>query len=315
MKYSKEIITGLLVLIALALLFWGFNFLKGKNLFSEERVFVGVYDNIGGLVKTNPVLINGMRVGQVTNMYFDPSGSSKVIVEFAISNPVPVPENSIAKIFSSDLMGSKAVEIDLGDSPVYAEPGDTLKTDVEISLKEEVNRQVQPIKRKAENLILSIDSVITVIQYVFNRATRENLTKSFEHIAASFDNLENTTYTIDTLVTSQKTRMQRILENIEFITINLRENQDNFSNIMANLSTLSDSLAKARISETLTSTNDAMTEVADIVNRINRGEGSLGLLVNDDSLYIQLEKSAKDLNLLLEDIRLNPKKYVKFSVF
>lgn len=315
MKIPKEVIIGLLVLLALVLLFWGLNFLKGKNFLSEERVFYGVYTNIEGLVKTNPVMINGLHVGQVKDMYFDPSGTNKVIVEFFLTNEVGVPANSVARIYSSDLLGSKAVEIKLGNSPELAQPGDTLFTDVEISLKEEVNRQVQPIKRKAEDLILSIDSVITVVQYVFNRATRENLNKSFESIANAFDNLESTTYSVDTLVTTQKRRIERIMENIESITLNLKNNQENFNNIMANLSSLSDSLAKARVSETLLSVNNAMNEVTTIANRINNGEGSLGLLVNNDSLYIELEKSARDLNLLLEDIKNNPRKYVKFSVF
>ncbi|MBN1340958.1 MAG: MCE family protein [Bacteroidales bacterium] len=315
MKISKEIIIGLLVLLALVLLFWGMNFLKGKNFLSQERVFYGVYSNIEGLVKTNPVVINGLNVGQVKDMYFDPAGNNRVIVEFLVTNEVGIPKNSVARIYSSDLLGSKAVEIRLGNSDAFAQTGDTLITDVELSLKEEVNRQVQPLKRKAEDLMLSIDSVITVVQYIFNRATRENLNRSFESIANTFDNIESTTYSVDTLMTAQKKRIERILSNIESITMNLNNNQENFNHIISNLSALSDSLARARISETLISTSNAMSEVATIVNRINSGEGSLGLLVNNDSLYIELEKSARDLNLLLEDIRNNPKKYVKFSVF
>lgn len=315
MKFTREIIIGSLVVIALALLFWGFNFLKGKDLFSNERLFYSVYDDVGGLTTSNPVHIKGLKVGQVKDIYFDPGGSQKVIVELSVKTEINIPVNSVARIYSSDLLGSKAVEIRLGDSDLAANTGDTLLHDVEISLKEEVNRQVQPIKRKAEDLMLSIDSVITVIQYVFNRSTRENLAESFESIATSFDNLENTTFTIDTLVTTQKNRMARILENIEFISYNLRQNQENFSTIVENLSTFTDTLARANISETLASTNNAMNQVADIMERINRGDGSLGMLVNDDSLYISLEKSARDLDLLLEDIRLNPKKYVRFSVF
>jgi len=315
MRIGKEILVGLLVLISLAFLFWGINFLKGKHLFSEERIFYGVYSNIEGLVKSNPVLINGLHVGQVKDLYFHPDGTPNVIVVITLSNQIHIPDNSVARIYSSDLMGSKAVEIKLGNSPHFAHTGDTLITDVEISLKEEVNRQVQPLKRKAEDLMLSIDSVITVVQYIFNRETRENLSRSFEHITQSFDNLEHTTFTIDTLVTGQKRRIERIMGNIEFITNNLKNNQENFTRIMANLSTLSDSLARARISETLISTNNAMNEVANIVTRINNGEGSLGLLVTNDSLYFELEKSASELNLLLEDIRQNPKKYVRFSIF
>jgi len=315
LKRSKEILVGLVVLIALALLFWGVNFLKGKDVLYKNRIAYAVYHEVNGLKKTNPVSINGLNVGQVDDIYFIPDGSYRIAVVMLISNEIAIPENSIARIITSDLMGSKEVQIVLGDSRRYVESGDTLVSDIEASLKEEVNKQVQPIKRKAEDLLLSIDSVVTVVHYIFNRATQENLAKSFESIKVAFDNLENVTYNIDTLVDAQKTRMGRILSNIESITFNLKQNKDNLNNIIANFSTLSDTLAKAKISETLLSTNEAMNQVSTIVERINEGEGTLGMLVNDDSLYIQLEKSASELNLLIEDIRTNPKKYVKFSIW
>lgn len=315
MKISKEFIIGAVVVIALALLYWGFNFLKGEDVFSKERIFFAVYKDVGGLEKMNPVSINGLAVGQVKDMYFGAGGDATVVIELIIKNPIPIPVNSTAKIYSSDLLGSKAVEIKLGTSGEYAQPGDTLLSEVEISLKEEVNRQLQPIKSKAEDLMQSIDTVLTLFQRLFGGANTDNVAKSVEHIANSFENLESTTSTLDTLISGQKSRMEKILENIESITFNLKNNQDNFNNIIANFSSLSDTLASARVSETLQSVNNAMNEITAITNRINRGEGSIGMLVNNDSLYIELEKSARDLNLLLEDIRKNPKKYVRFSLF
>jgi len=248
-------------------------------------------------------------------MYFGAGGDATVVIELIIKNPIPIPVNSAARIYSSDLLGSKAVEIKLGTSGEYAQPGDTLLSEVEVSIKEEVNRQLQPIKSKAEDLMQSIDTVLTMLQRLFGGANTDNIAKSVEHIANSFENLESTTSTLDTLISGQKSRMERILENIESITLNLKNNQDNFNNIIDNFSSLSDTLASARVSETLQGVNNAMNEITAITNRINRGEGSIGMLVNNDSLYIELEKSARELNLLLEDIRQNPKKYVKFSLF
>ncbi|MCD4745254.1 MAG: MlaD family protein [Bacteroidales bacterium] len=315
MKIKRELLVGFIFVFAAGLLFWGFSFLKGKDVFTNNRQFIAIYSEVNGLVRANPVSVNGLKIGQVKDMYFEPGNSARIIVEIIISNPIPIPKNSIARIYSADLMGSKEIEIKLGNSKDYVEPWDTLTTDIEVSFKEEVNRQVQPLKKKAENLLLSIDSLVTIVQYVFNRATRENLAQSFENIKYTFDNLESATGHIDTLIGSQKNRIINILANLESITNSFKQNNEKLNNIIANFSSLSDTLVKTKISETLLSTNNAMNEISTIINRINKGEGSLGLLVNDDSLYIQIQKSASDLNKLLEDIRKNPKKYVKFSVF
>jgi phospholipid/cholesterol/gamma-HCH transport system substrate-binding protein len=248
-------------------------------------------------------------------MYFTNDGQAQIILELVLRNKLPVPRNSTAKIVSSDILGSKAVDIILGNSPEYIESGDTLLADIEISIKEEVNRQLQPIKTKAENLMMSIDTVLTMLNGLFSNTNTRNIAKSVEHMANSFENLENTTITLDTIISGQRNRLENIFGNIESITNNLKSNEDNLNNIISNLSSFSDTIAQARVAETIGNVNTTMAEVSEIAKKINSGEGSLGMLVNDDSLYIELEKSSKELNLLLEDIRLNPKKYVKFSVF
>jgi phospholipid/cholesterol/gamma-HCH transport system substrate-binding protein len=203
----------------------------------------------------------------------------------------------------------------LGTSTEYAVSGDTLISEVEISIKEEVSRQLKPLKNKAEGLLVSIDTVITMLNSLFSKTNTDNISRSVAHIAGSFENLEKTTSTLDELMTEEKNRVERILINVESITQNLKNNEDKLNNIFANFSAISDTLAKARFYETIQEVYSTMNELSDISKKINTGEGSLGMLVNDDSLYVELEKSSRDLNLLLEDIRLNPKKYFKFSVF
>lgn len=315
MKLTKEFKIGIVVTIALALLYWGINFLKGMDVFSNERVLYAVYDDVGGLERANPVKINGLTVGQVRNMHFSEDGQAKIVIEIVLKNKIPVPVNSIAKIISSDILGSKAVDIILGNNPEFIESGDTLYADIEVSIKEEVSRQLQPLKTKAENLMMSIDTVLTMLNGLFSNANTRNITKSVEHMANSFENLESTTATIDTILKGQRNRLENIFGSIESITQNLQDNEDNLNNILANLSSFSDTLAQARVAETISNVNKTMAEVSGITKKINNGEGSLGMLVNDDSLYIELENSSRELNLLLEDIRMNPKKYVKFSVF
>ena len=285
------------------------------DIFSNERVFYAAYEDVGGLERANPVKVNGLSVGQVRNMYFSSDGQANIIIEMVVKNKIPLPKNSTAKIVSSDILGSKAVDIILGKSTEFIESGDTLKSDIEISIKEEVSRQLQPIKTKAENLMMSIDTVLAMLNNLFSNTNTRNIAKSVEHMANSFENLESTTSTIDTILKGQRNRLENIFGSIESITQNLQSNEDNLNNIISNLSSFSDTLAQARVAETINNVNMAMSEVAGITKKINNGEGSLGMLVNDDSLYIELEKSSRELNLLLEDIRLNPKKYVKFSVF
>lgn len=315
MKISREIKLGLLFIASLALFVYGINFLKGKDVFSNEKHYFAVYESVDGLVSSSPVFINGLKVGLVKEIYFAGDGSNKVIVDFALTNKIKVPVNSVAKIYSADLMGTKAINVILGQSTTIARQGDTLKSDVQASLGQEVNRQVLPLKTKAEALMGSIDSAITVIRYVFNESTRQNLEKSFVSIKTTIENLEHTTHNIDTLVTTQRSRMAAILFNLESITSNIKNNNQKISDVITNFTKISDTLVKANIGSTITYLNSTLTKTSDVIGKIQKGEGSLGLLVNDEKLYRELEKSSKDLNLLLEDMRLNPDRYLQFSVF
>ena len=312
---SKEFKIGLITTVAIALLYWGFNFLKGESIFSKERIFYAEYKDVSGLVRANPVIRNGLNVGQVRNMYFRSDMEPSVIIELVITNDIFIPENSTAKIISQDLLGSKAVLLNLGDAPDAAQTGDTLHSEIEISIKEEVSKQFQPLKNKAEDLMMQVDTVLSMLQGIFSRSNAKNFSKSVEHIANSFANLESTTSTFDTILKVQRSRLDHIFENIESITYNLRSNEAEFNNIIANFSAISDSLAAAEFAQTVKNVENTMENLSAISEKINNGEGSMGQLVNNDTLYIELEKASRDLNMLIEDIRKNPKKYVKFSVF
>ncbi len=315
MKYKKEIGIGLVFIVALALFIWGFTFLKGFNLFKEQRVLYAVYDQVSGLTKANPVSINGLKVGQVSDIYFRPDFSGDIIVEITVETEIPIPKNSVALIYSSDLMGSKAIDLKLGNDSLFAANGDTLNTQVEASLKEAVNQQIQPLKVKAEELILSIDSVVTVIKQIFNEQARENLTSSLASVQSTFENLESASYNLDQMIASEKVRFGEIMGNLESITTTISENEENIDNILANFSTISDSLAQAQIPQTFANINRVVGDVAEIVDKIENGEGTIGMLVNDDKLYKDLQESSEQLHLLLEDLRVNPKRYVRFSLF
>ena len=314
-KIRKEVKVGVVFVIATAVLIWGLMYLKGLELLKTSRTFFAVYEHVNGLVAANPVSIKGMKVGQVKKLYFDPHDASKIIVELYILGDYPITKNSCARIFSSSLLGAPEVEIIPGDTSVLARDGDTLQSSIEATLSQEVNKQILPLKTKAENLIGSIDSIATIVQAVLNKNTRDNLVEAIEHVKLALGNIAHTTETLDTLVVSQKSNLSKIINNVESISDNLKRNNDKITNIITNFSDISDSLARANVPGTITRLNKAIGELDAILVKINSGEGSVSQLLNNKQLYSEVEKAARDLNLLLEDIRKNPSKYVKVSVF
>jgi len=314
-KIRKEIKVGITFVIATAILIWGLMYLKGLELLKTSRTFYAVYDQVNGLVAANPISIKGMKVGQVKNLYFDPTNPKNIIVELYVLGDYPIPKNSYARIFSSSLLGAPEVEIIPGDSTVMAENGDTLKSLIEATLGQEVNRQLLPLKTKAENLISSIDSIAVIVQQVLNKNTRENLVEAIENVKQTLQNIAHTTQNLDTLMGTQRNNLSRIISNVESISSNLKQNNDEISNILTNFSNISDSLAKARIPYTIAQVNKAVGDLDLVLQKINKGEGTVGQLLSNEQLYKEVEKAARDLNLLLEDIKKNPSKYVKVSVF
>lgn len=316
MKVTPEVKIGLVVTAAIALLIFGFNFLKGRNIFSSQDTYYAIYDRIDGLVESNPVQINGYTVGQVKNISMLQDNTGRIVVEFVVKeDDIKIPKNSVAKVISSDLLGSKAIQLKLGRSKEYVKEGDTLISGVQASLTDEVNKQVLPLKNKVETLMSSLDSVLDVVQYIFNEKSSNDIKQSFESINQAIRTLKKTALRVDTLVIEQKDRLARITSNVESITTNFRNNNDKLTKIMANFSSISDSVAKANLTATINNANRTLKQTALITEKINKGEGSLGLLVNNDSLYNNLNSASRNLDLLLEDLRRNPKRYVHFSVF
>jgi len=310
MKFTKEAKLGVLVTAAIAVFIWGFNFLKGSNIFSMEREYYAIYQRIDGLVEANPVLLNGFKVGRVNSIFFHPDNSGKVIVRFVINKKtIDLPKDTKAMIFSSDLLGSKSIELKLGEDTVYLQYGDTLMSSIEENLKEAVNRQIAPLKKKTEELIGSIDSAVTIVQNILNKEVRESLSQSFKSFNRSFENFEQTTIDLNALIGGNKERLNNIFINIESISANFRKNNEQLTNVINNFSVISDSIAKADFATTLLKANSALLAASEIMNKINNGEGSLGLLLNNQRFYNELVMAATDLNILLLDIRTNPGKY------
>ena len=299
------------MVVGIAVLFWGVNYLKGIDFFTRQRQVFAVYDQVEGLTATNPVMVNGMKVGMIHQLTLQPNG--KIIVSMHVTNKVIVPRNSKAEIFSTDLLGSKGIRLVFGDSKEDVLDGDTLQAGVQQTLSEQVNAQVAPIKAKAESLLSSIDSILLTVRAVFNENTKNNLKKSFESISNSLASIENVAGSMDTVLAKQG-RLRMIFDNIESITLNMKNNNENLTKIITNFSSITDTIAKSNLAETLNRTSKTMAETSALMERVNRGEGSLGQLATNDSLYTNLNSSAHSLDNLLKDFQANPRKYLKVSV-
>jgi len=312
---KKEVKIGIVVIVAIGLLVVGLNYLKGINIFSQPTIYYGVYEKINGLEESNPVIINGYKIGQVKDIEIINDGTGRLLVTMMVDKEVSIPNDSKALLKSGDLLGSMQVHFILGNSPEMAISGDTLTPDIEGDLVEEVNAQLKPIKVKAESLISSVDSVIRVIEVILNAESQQNLIESFKGINNAIASLERTSFRVDTLVVEQRERISSIFRNIDNLSGTLSENSEELDRIIKNFSQISDTLAQADIATTVVNANAALAEIQKITQKIEQGEGSLGMLINNPDLYKKLESASNNLDLLVEDIRVNPNRYVQFSVF
>lgn len=313
-KISPEVKIGIVALTAIALLVWGVNFLKGKNILSNPTEFYAIYQDIDGMNISSPVRINGFTVGKVTQVQFHPDKSGKILVKFALNKEFAIPANTIARIYNADLMGTKALQLSLGNAMVYASSGDTLKSDVEQGLKDEVNKQVLPLKNKAEDLISSIDSVMTVITTVLDKDARTSLTNSLISLNRTFSTMELAMVRLDSMIYKNDYRVSNIMANVESITTNLHNNNQSLANVIKNFEAISDSLAKSQIKTTIKNLDASLYQFDKIMTKVNNGEGSIGLLINDKSLYNNLSSASAQLDALIADMKERPKRYVSFSL-
>jgi len=317
-KLSKEFKIGIVVLCAIAAFIWGINFLKGSNIFSQKFYLYAIYPKIDGLIPANPVLINGFKIGQITDLsLIKRRDTNRVLVKFSITEEnMQIPKGSIARAVSSDLLGNKAVEIIFNiQGKEFVKNGDTLVAQSEEGFKESLDKRIAPIQAKAEKLIVTMDSVITVVSSILNAKTRENLDKSFEGVRKAILTLEQTAYKLDDLVGSEKAKITSILSNLNGISANLNKNSHKIDNVISNLDTVSAELAKAKIRQAIDDADKALVQLNITLTKINEGQGTLGKMAKDSTLYVNLNKSSADLDRLLKDLRINPERYIHFSVF
>ena len=304
---NKEFKIGFFAIASIIALVFGVNYLKGINILNDNSDFYAVYENIGGLQVGSPVLVNGYKVGMVSNIDLLTEQNQNLLVTISLDKEFDMAKNTVCKIVNQDLMGTKGIALILGDTDELVRGGDTLISGIEGSLQDEVNAQILPLKNKAEELIGSIDSVMMIVTAVLNKDTRDNLRNSLSSLDKTFELMSQTMVRVDSMVDINDDRIAKVVKNLESITSNLENSNGEIKTILTNFATLSDSLVKADIATVL-------QNVSDITTKINNGEGSIGLFLKDDKIYANFEKSTRELASLLEDIKSNPSRYVNFSI-
>jgi len=313
MKNAKYVKLGILIVVSFAILIWGLSYLKGNDVFKRNDYYFVVYERIDGLLESNKVIMNGYQVGQVYDIQFTPDNSGKLVITLMMDASFKIPVNSVAQIVSSDIMGTRSIKMIFGSESTFYQSGDTIPGAIESDLKEQVSMQVLPLKNKAEQLLNTIDSAIVTLTVILNEDARENLSQSFANINRSINNIEKTTSDLQQIVSSQKGNIQLTMENITTITGTLSNNSKELENAIKNLSKLSDTLAQLPVSPIVENISEASNQILLLLQKLNSTESTAGLLLNDDQLYLSITELSENLAFLINDIQVNPKRYLEFS--
>ncbi len=301
MKITREVKTGILAICAIALLIFGYSFLKGQNLLENDRTLYAVYDNVEGLIPSSPVTINGLVVGQVVSINFvDTKGN--LVVEFNVSNDFSFSKNSEAKVYSGGLIGGKSLAIvPKYEQGLEAKDRDTLPGRVEPGLLELVNHKLTPLQEKLESAITDADTLLTSVNGILNVDNKNNLNTIFKDLSSTIKNFKGASRTLNNILSGNEEKLNKTLSNLDKMSTNLNK--------------VSDSLAQINVAKLGKELEQVLAGFDKISKDLNAGKGTAGKLLKDDKLYYNLEKTSKELELLLQDLRLNPTRYINVSVF
>jgi phospholipid/cholesterol/gamma-HCH transport system substrate-binding protein len=314
MKLNNETKVGILAVAAILALVLGFNFLKGKSLFSKTPAIYAVFKQIGSLQKSNEVKINGLPVGTVYNYAPTDKEVNGIIVEIHLTRDINIPANSIAYIDGA-LVGASYISIEKGPADTYLKPGDTISTRLDAGLMSDIKTQLSPTITRVNETLDSLKGTLGSLNDIFDPTTNDNLQTIIARLAV-------TSASIQELLNAQTGALARSLNNMDVITSNLAKNNDAISSSIRNIEVTTGNLANAPIKQTLSGLEGAIgdlrgtiNEMKGMVSRMNSPNGTLGALLNDKKLYDQLNRAALGLEILLDDVRVHPKRYVNISVF
>ncbi len=301
MKLSREVKTGILALGAILLFIFGYSYLKGTNLLEKTRTFYVKYDNVEGLAKSAPVTINGLVVGKVQDIEFA-NKSGGLIVKFSLEEDFEFSRNSMVRIYSSGLIGGKS----LGIFPEYdannlAKSGDTLSGDIEDSMLSAVTKALGPLEKKVNNTLATVDTLLLNFTDIVDERTRNNLKDAIENLNKTLNSFSGVADNLNGILSTNNQKLNRTFTNLDVMA-------DNFAK-------LSDSLAQLETGKLVTDLQNVVDRFDKIATNLDNGNGTIGKLLKDEELYNNLENASKQLQELIQDLKLNPKRYVNISIF
>jgi phospholipid/cholesterol/gamma-HCH transport system substrate-binding protein len=301
LRLSKEIKAAFFVLSTILLFIFGFNYLKGSSILDKQKTIYAVYDEVDGLLVGANVMINGLSIGNVTELDFLPN-STKIIVTLKVKDKLNFSSKSTASIYETGVLGGLAISIEpLFERESIVKTGDTLMSSVRPGLTELINRQIEPLSRQLQSTITSVDSIFTGASNVLNRQTQEEIKESISVLTSAINAINNSSLIIEETLISKNTQINNTI--------------DSFEKISSNLSNVSDELNSFGLSSLLTNLQVSVDGIGSIVDKLDSDNSTLGKLINEDEVYNNLNSSIESLNILINDIKANPKKYVHFSVF
>lgn len=301
MKFSREIKTSLLVIFGIGFFYFGFNFLKGSSIFSKQKIVYAVYEEVEGLSIGADVNINGLSIGKITKIDFVPN-STKILVTMRIRSDLNFSKSSSAILYEAGLIGGKAIQIQTKFEQGNAiKSGDTLPSFTQPGFTELVNQQIAPLQQKLTSTLTSVDELFDGVSNVLNNQTQENLKTTLTELTRTVENINSISKKLDVLLSDNTTAIDTTLKNL--------------ASTSSNLNQISDSLAMVNIKSMLDKYNQVAQNLNQILEQVNRGEGTAGKLINDPEVYQHLNETLNALQTLINDLKENPKRYVHFSLF
>ena len=307
MKISNETKVGILTIVALVILILGFNFLKGKDVLKKRKKIYAVFGDLGPLSKSNEVKINGYVIGSVYELDAIDKKVSGIIATINLTEDVDIPRDSRAYI-SSPLVGSSFITIEKGTDPVFLKPGDTLRTRIDAGILDDVKAQLNPTLTKVRTVLDTLVSTLTGVNGLLNSEAKTNLQQTLA-------NLNRASSSLNGLLDTQTGALAATLNNAKSVTQNLRDNNDSINKIISNTRRVSEKLAALELQPTIDNLNATINQLKATVAKIDSKDGTLGALIHDKALYNKLNDLILSGEILLDDLRANPKRYVNLSIF